>query len=676
MTLHLGAAWYPEHWPEERWPEDVKLMRDAGLTVARVAEFAWSDLEPREGAFSLGWLERAVKLAADAGLAVVIGTPTAAPPAWLTHKYPDTLAVGEDGRRASHGARCHFDVTSERYLHFCRRIAEKLAVCFGHDARVIGWQIDNEYNTISYSDNARAQFQQWLREMYGTLDKLNDAWATSYWSEKYTDWAQIPLPAGTQGYNAHNPGLRLKWKQFGTECYRRYQRNQVEVIRANTVDQWITHNFMGFFNGFDHYTISADLDFASWDQYFPVAPMDFGNAGAGHDLTRGFKRKNFWLMETQPGHVNWSPVNRDHDREETRAVAWNAVAHGADAVLYWQWRNALNGQEQYHGSLLAPDGNPRPVFGEIAKVGQEFARLGELLEGTTVDAQVALLHSYDDRWALDFQKHNAGFDWMKYFDGFYRPLAERNVAMDVLSTRANLDGFKLVMAAPHLISEQIAGELTRFVEAGGHLVLGARSGMKDNDNALWPQRQPALLQALAGAHVDEYYSLPAPIPISLSPLGETSLREEGRAEGRGEGRKRAKAPAGTASIWAEWLIPHEGTQVLATYGECNGYLDGQAAVTMKQHESGGRVYMIGAWLDSATQNTLLERIVADAGVSPVLAGLPAGVHVMRRGDVHILINNAEPKTVTLPWKAKNALSGKAGKTLALGKWDVAVLTKA
>ncbi len=662
MTLHLGAAWYPEHWPEERWPEDVKLMRDAGFTVVRVAEFAWSDLEPREGAFSLGWLERAVKLAADNGLAVVIGTPTAAPPAWLTQKYPDTLAIGENGRQATHGGRCHFDVTSERYLHFCRRIAEKLAVCFGRDARVIGWQIDNEYNTISYSDNAREQFQHWLREQYETLDRLNDAWVTSYWSEKYTHWSQIPLPAG----GSHNPGLRLKWRQFGTECYRRYQLNQVEVIRANSAHQWITHNFMGFFNGFDHYAISDDLDLASWDQYFPVNALDFGRDGAGHDLTRGFKRKNFWVMETQPGNVNWSPVNRVQDKGETRAVAWNAVAHGADAVLYWQWRNALNGQEQYHGSVIAPDGNPRPVYGEIAKVGQEFAQLGALLDGTAVQSQVALLHSYDDRWALDFQKHNAGFDWMKYFDGFYRPLAERNIAMDILSTRANLDGFKLVMAAPHLIDEHIAGELTRFVEAGGHLVLGVRSGMKNNDNALWPQRQPALLQSLAGTHVEEYYSLHEPISVTLAPLG----------RGKGEGAKASKQLAGTASVWAEWLIPHEGTEVLATYGECNGYLDGQAAVTMRQHESGGCVYIIGAWLDSATQNALLERIVADAGVLPVLPGLPAGVHAMQRGDVYLVINNAESKTVTLPWKAMNALTGKAGKSLALGKWDVAVVTRA
>lgn len=668
MTLHLGAAWYPEHWPESRWPEDVKLMRDAGFTVVRVAEFAWADLEPRESAFSLGWLERAVKLAADNGLAVVIGTPTAAPPAWLPQKYPDTLAVYEDGRQATHGGRCHFDVTSERYQHFCRRIVEKLAVCFGRDSRVIGWQIDNEYSTISYSDHARASFQQWLRAQYGTLERLNDAWAASYWSEKYTDWSQIPLPATNPSRfgNPHNPGLRLKWKQFGTECYRRYQLNQVEVIRANSPSQWITHNFMGFFNGFDHYAINEDLDFPSWDQYFPFGHLNFERDGAGHDLTRGFKRKNFWVMETQPGNVNWAPVNAAQDKGEIRAAAWNAVAHGADGVLYWQWRNALNGQEQYHGSIVAPDGNPRPAYREIAALGDEFAKASEWLAGTTVESQVALLHSYDDRWALDFQRHHAGFDWREYFAGFYAPLASRNIAMDVLSTRANLDGFKLVIAAPHLIDAQIAGELIRFVSAGGHLVLGVRSGFKDQHNALWQQRQPALLQDLAGVHVDEYYALRDPIPVSLSSSG----------SGKGERARASKQPAGAASVWAEWLIPHEGTHVLATFGESNGYLDGQAAVTMRQHENGGRVYAFGAWLDAATQNVLMARIVNDAGVTPELPGLPAGVHVMRRGEAYILINDAEPKTITLPWKATNVLSGKAGKTLKLGKWDVAVVRKA
>jgi beta-galactosidase len=671
MPLHLGAAWYPEHWPEERWPEDVKLMRDAGLTVVRVAEFAWADLEPKEGAFDLGWLERAVALAASHGLAVVIGTPTAAPPAWLTQKYPDTLAINEDGRQAVHGTRCHYDVTSERYLHFCGRVAEKLAVCFGHDSRVIGWQIDNEYNTASYSASAQQQFQDWLRQQYGALDRLNEAWTTSYWSQKYTDWSHIPLPArGAHGFNQpHNPALRLKWKQFVTEAYRRFQHNQVEVIRANAVpSQWITHNFMGFFDGFDHYILNEELDFPSWDQYFPLGHLDFARDCAGHDLTRGFKRKNFWLIETQPGNVNWAGINSVQDKGETRAAAWNAVAHGAEAICYWQWRNALNGQEQYHGSLIAPDGQQRPVYVEIQRIGEDFKKIGELLDGSTIQADVALLHSYDDRWALDFQRHHQDFDPLMYFAGFYRPLSNRNIAVDILSTRAKLDGYKLVIAAPHILDEAIASELIKFVESGGHLVLGVRSGVKDDDNALQTTRPLSLLSEIAGVHVDEYYALREPIPIeALSPWG----------RGLGEGKRRSSAKLiGQAKIWAEWLAPHESTQVLARYGECNGWLDGQAAITMHEHKSGGRVYYAGAWLDEALQDSLMKWIIGQVGIEPVLPNIPAGVHVMKRGEAYIVVNNHETKSVTLPWRAKERLSGKTAKSLRLAPWDVAVVTRA
>lgn len=671
MPLHLGTAWYPEHWPEERWADDVKLMRDAGLTVVRVAEFAWSSLEPREGAFDLGWLERAVGLAADHGLAVVIGTPTAAPPAWLTQTYPDTLAINEDGRPAVHGARCHYDVTSERYAFFCRRIAEKLAVCFGHDARVIGWQVDNEYNTVSYSDAARRAFQAWLREQYGTLDALNDAWTTAYWSQTYTDWSQIPLPVqGAHGFGQpHNPALRLKWRQFITAAYRRFQHHQIEVIRANAMpSQWITHNFMGFFDGFDHYALSEELDFPSWDQYFPAGHLDFGRDCAGHDLTRGFKRRNFWLMETQPGNVNWARINSVQDRGETRAAAWTAVAHGAEAVCYWQWRNALNGQEQYHGSLIAPDGRPRPIYDEIKAIGDEFEKVGGLFDGTTVEANVALLHSYDDRWAIDFQRHHADFDPLQYLGSFYRPLSRRNVAVDILSTRAKLDGYKLVIAAPHIVDEAIAGELIRFVENGGHLVLGVRSGMKTPDNALHTVRQPALLQRIAGVHVEEYYALREPIAIkSLIRINEKGKRPRLLLEG-------------AAHTWAEWLVPDQGQrvlQVLARYGAYNGWLDGQAAITRCTHApSGGTVYTVGAWLDDALQDALIGWVVAQAGVEPVLPNLPAGVHAMKRGNAYILINDAEAKSVTLPWRANDHLSGKTAKRFTLPPWGVAVVTQA
>ncbi|HZG67384.1 MAG TPA: beta-galactosidase, partial [Herpetosiphonaceae bacterium] len=332
----LGTAWYPEHWEETRWGRDLELMREAGFTMVRVAEFAWSRMEPEEGRFDLDWLERAIDQAAALGIDTVVGTPTAAPPAWLTQRYPETLALRKDGRRASHGMRCHYSPTSPRYREFCRRIADEMARRFGEHPHVLGWQIDNEYNAVSYDDEARQQFQEWLREQYGTLQNLNDHWTTSYWSQEYSDWSQIPFPIGN-----HNPGLVLAFRRFVTHVYRTFQLDQIAAIRRHAAPhQWITHNFMGWFDAYDHYELTADLDFASWDNYVGTGHLDYLDNGAAHDLTRGFKRKNFWLMETQPGNVNWSTVNNALDRGEVRAMAWHAVGHGADCVSYWQWRSA------------------------------------------------------------------------------------------------------------------------------------------------------------------------------------------------------------------------------------------------------------------------------------------------------------------------------------------------
>ncbi|HEV2474377.1 MAG TPA: beta-galactosidase, partial [Chthonomonadales bacterium] len=288
--MHFGAAWYPEHWPEERWPEDVRLMKEAGFTVCRVAEFAWSTMEPTEGQYQFAWLERAIAMAADAGLDVVLGTPTAAPPAWLTYHHPDTVAIEANGRAAQHGNRCHYSPTSSTYHKYARRIAEQMAKRFGPDERVMAWQIDNEYSRIDYSENSRRQFQAYLKEQFGSLDELNKHWSTAYWSQTYGDWNEIPIPVG-----GHNPGLMLEFKRFVSRVWRDFQKTQIDAIRQYArPEQWITHNFMGWFDGFDHYVVAKDLDLASWDWYVAAGHHDYANSGAMHDLIRGLKRKNFW----------------------------------------------------------------------------------------------------------------------------------------------------------------------------------------------------------------------------------------------------------------------------------------------------------------------------------------------------------------------------------------------
>ncbi len=651
--LHFGAAYYPEQWPAARWADDIRLMRQAGLTVVRLGEFAWSALEPSEGNWSLHWLEQAIAQFAEAGIVTVLGTPTAAPPAWLVQQHPDLLALNENGQRVQFGNRCHYCVNSSAFRAASRRIVAALAECFGQNPHVIGWQLDNEFNRVCHCDHCRRLFRGYLRDKFGSLEALNEHWTTRYWSQTYSDWEQIPLPIGL-----HNPGLMLEFKHFVTESYRQFQREQIDALRPHLPDRvWITHNFMGWYDGYDHYTLAGDLDLASWDWYVGTGHADYTTSGAAHDLVRGYKRRNFWLMETQLGCVNWSRVNTTLNKGETRAMAWHAVGHGADAVLYWQWRSALGGQEQYHGTLLDPSGQPRPLWDEIQQVGTEFASVSDLLAESKPAPSVAILNAYDSRWSIQWQRHHGDFDYVAHLLHYYRPLAARNVACDIISADAPLDGYRLVIApALLLLNEKRVQQLKEFVEQGGHLVLTVRTGMKDEFNALLPARQPGPLAELAGAQVEDYYALLEPVPVC------------------GEGFE------GTAQIWAERLaVLDASARVLARYGACNGWLDERPAITVRPHDA-GRVYLVGAYLDDASQATLLNRITEEAGVAPVLEtpeGIEACRRVNERGEgIIILINHQRsPQVVCLPWPADDQLSGEHALTsLTMAPYGVAVLT--
>jgi beta-galactosidase len=652
-AILIGTDWYPEQWPESRWEDDLRLMEAANLKVVRLAEFAWSRMEPSEGHYDFDWLERAIGLAAKHHIVSVIGTPTAGPPAWLTQKYPDTLRVDENGHRATHGNRAHGSVSSPRYREFCRRIAEQMAIRFGHNPNVVGWQIDNEYGyaLMSYDDVARHQFQGWLQAEYKTLDNLNTRWTTSYWSQTYDNWAEIPIPIG-----GHNPGLMLDWKRFVTYTWTSYQQNQIGAIRKQAdARQFITGNFMGFFDGFDHYQITEPLTFASWDDYVGSGHVDPVYNGLAHDLTRGFKRQNFWVIETQPGAVNWAPVNNYLNRGEARAMAWQAIGHGADDVNYWQWRSALNGQEEIHGVLVGPDGTPVPFYDEVSQTAHEFAQVENSFRDTIPVSQVALLYSYDSHWAIQFQKHTEKYDDIGLLKSYYRALRHLSQSVDVVSAYAPLDSYKLVVAPSlNVLPKDLGDHLLEYVRNGGQLVLGPRSGMKDEFNALLPQRQPGYLADALGARVEQYYALEKEFPVS------------------------GAWGTGSVSIWADQLktrVPD--AEALLKYGKSNGWLDDQPAAVTRSYGK-GRITYVGAILDDKLMAAAAEWMMHKSGVTPVFGALPEGVEVSRRmgggKQVFILINYAqESRRVALPHPMKVLLENKQAETVELAPYGVSVL---
>jgi beta-galactosidase len=649
--LWLGSAWYPEQWPESAWEEDLRLMQGHGANVVRIGEYAWSKMEPTEGQYEMDWLVRTVRLAGKYGMKVVIGTPTDTPPAWMTQKYPDTLQIDGNGKRLGHGGRRQFSISSQRYRQFSQIIVTKMAEAVKNEPNVIGWQIGNEPTDESYDPEARAAWVAWLKQRYGTLDKLNEAWTTAYWSQTYTDWEQVPFNT-----DKANPGWMLELKRFVTSQWRAFHRNQLDAIRAVIGDkQFITINFggLGWANRFDRYEMNRDLDVTSWDDYVGMGHLKAYRNGATHDLVRGWKRQNFWVMETQPGFVNWAPVSNMLYPGETRALAWQSVGHGADAVLYWQWRNALNGQETMHGSIVGPDGRPLPIYSEVQQIGRDFAKASAALKGTTPISPVAILQDYPSRWAIDFQLHHKDYDQIETLLDYYQPLKDALGAVDMVeAAEAPLARYRLVVAPSlNVITDEMAKRLADYVQGGGHLILGPRSGMKDEYNRLDTVRQPGPLATLLGGQVEQYYALDEEISVG----------------------------SGKASIWAELLSTSApDTQVLLRYGKANGWLDGKPAVISRKVGK-GRITYVGALVDDAVMKGLMDTALGDAGVVRDF-GVPADVELMtREGNgkrIVILVNHGrEAREVALPSAMTDILgSGKVSK-VSLAPEGVAVLQR-
>ncbi len=654
-ALLLGAAWYPEQWPESRWNVDLDLMQKAHMHVVRIGEFAWTALEPKEDQYDLDWLEKAIDLAGKHGIYVILGTPSAAPPVWMATKYPDILVADENGERYTGSTRNHYNWCSERYRGFVREIDERLAQRFGHNPYVIGWQIDNEYSRMSFGPEAQSQFHDWLQRRYGTLAKLNDAWTTAYNNQTYSAWDQIPL---VNGMADNNPGLWLDSKRFISDSLRDYQKVQIDAIRKYADPrQKITTNMMGWFDLYDHYTVGQDLDMIAWDNPQVQGRFDPIRNGAAHDLMRGLKGTNYWVMETTAGPRGGGNASMMLDKGAMRAAMWHDIGHGADLISYWQWRDALNGGEQNHGAIVDVDGEPDPIYQEIAQVGQEFEKAGPVIKGTSVDARVAILHSYPSRWTINWQKMNPAYDAINELMSYYTPLHELGYTIDIVPPERDLTKYKLVIAPGlDVLTQTEADNLERYVKQGGHLVLGQRSGMKDEYEARWPQRQPGPLAALLGARVEQYTALDAPVEV-------TGQWDEAKAQ-----------------MFVEQLTTlANDVKVLMRYRAPGSWLDGQPAAVTRTLSQGSITY-VGAWLDDAGMKRAVQWMLSDSGAQPDLFPAPEGVEIYRRAakdhEVFIVENDAhEERTVELPEAMNDVLTGETLHTVKLQAYGVEVLEK-
>jgi beta-galactosidase len=648
-------------------------MAEAGINVVRLAEFAWVRMEPRDGCFDFDWLDHAISILAGHDIRIILGTPTASPPAWLMTENPDMFIVRHDGRRATYGNRREYCPNNPRYHEYSRRIVTEMARHYAGHPSVIGWQIDNEFTDRCYCPICAGAFQEWLRQRYGSLDELNARWGTVFWSHVYTDWGQVPLPLETGG--SPNPGLALDFCRFASDSYVAYQQLQIDVLRELCPDHFITHNFMGFsFDRLDCFDLARALDFVSWDNYVrwndltsqtvstaigPDLTPNPSTAALGHDAMRGLKRQNFWVMEAHAGPAGWESIGGTPRPGEMRLWAYQGIAHGADGILFFRWRTCRFGTEEYWHGVLDHHARPGRRYEELGQIGGELKRIGAQILGTSLDPTVAILVSFDTRFAFQIQQNNRSFEYSDHFRHVHHAIHRRQTPIDVISPTGDLASYRLVLApALHVLTEAVAENLTRFVEAGGTLLVTPRTGVKDEANAVVDQRLPGLLADLCGIYVEEYDSLPAESRNQL----EFALP-----------RLAPGAPI-YASTWCDVLEP-DGATVIARYTQ--DHYAGRAAITLNQFGS-GRVVYVGTFGDARLYDALADWLLEMADVPPLLAA-PEDVEVSERRHkdrrLLFLLNHAsEAKKVTLDSSYVDLLAEKTCKgTVSIGPKDVAVL---
>ncbi len=506
MKRTLGVCYYPEHWPEDQWAEDAARMVETGLSWVRIGEFGWSRMEPTPGTFTWDWLDRAIDVLGSAGLKIILGTPTATPPRWMLDKHPDMLAVDAEGRPRKFGSRRHYDFSHLPYREECRRIARIMGERYGKNPHIAAWQIDNEYDchdtTLSYSDAARKGFQDWLAQRYQSTDALNRAWGNVFWSMEYDSFDQIDLPNLT--VTEPNHPHQLAFRRYSSDQVVAFNKVQADELRRHT-DAPLIHNYMGRITTFDHWKVGEDLDIASWDSYpigflsdrlegtrdFKLAFLRQGHPDMQafhHDLYRAVGKGRLWVMEQQPGPVNWAPYNPAPLPGMARLWAWEAFAHGAETVCYFRWRQAPFAQEQMHAGLLRPDSAPAPALAEARQVADEIAALPDV---GTARADAALIFDYDSAWGWDAQPQGKDFEMFRLAFAAYLALRRAGLNVDILPPdTTDLSAYKLVLAPGIMrLHDNLRAALGRFQ---GIALVGPRTDTKTDELSIPNPMGPAL----------------------------------------------------------------------------------------------------------------------------------------------------------------------------------------
>lgn len=651
-----GGDYNPEQWPAATWDEDVALMQQCHYNVATIGVFSWAALQPAEDRFDFAWLDTVIEKLHASGRMICLATPSAAQPAWMSQRYPDVLRSDARGVRRHHGGRVNYCPNSPSYRRLSAQIATRLAERYGQHPALLIWHVSNEYGGLCYCENCAEAFRAWLRARYASLGELNARWWSAFWSHSYADWSEIEPPYD-DGDNL-NHALVLDYRRFQSDSSLACFINERDALRAVTPDLPITTNMMGTYPHLDYRRWAREVDVVSWDCY-PRPDAQASDIAFLHDLNRSLKDgQPFMLMEQTPSSQNWQAVNALKRPGVLRLWSYAALAHGADTIMYFQWRRGRGGCEKFHGAVVEHGRrSDTRVFREVAELGAELARLGDSTIGARTPARVALLFDWENMWSIDAAvgplEDKA---YLATVRKHYAALWQHSVPVDIVFRDSDLSGYDLVVAPMlHMVTDDMAERIAAPLRAGGRFVATYFSGVVGDTN-LAHEGYPGPMRELLGIRVEEIDAL-YPGQANSIVLADASYSCGRLCE----------------------IIHSEGATVLGTYGS-DFYADSPALT--EHHYGAGRSYYIASDPEPRFLADFYGRLLAELGIAAALEP-PAGVELaVRETATHTLLcllnHTAAPATVALPpgQRYDELLSGQpvAGE-LTLPAYGVGLLRK-
>jgi beta-galactosidase len=674
-----GGDYNPEQWPRDVWEDDYAAFDLASIDTLTLNVFSWATVQPDEDTYDFAQLDEIVARAVAGGRGIVLATSTGALPPWLAHRHPEVERTDFQGRRHVYGQRHNACPSSPVYRRLSAELAGRIAERYAGTPGLVAWHVGNEYGGFDggcWCDLCAAGFRDWLRERYGSLDRLNEAWNATFWSHTFTGWEQI-VPPNMLSEHWRGPdhtafqGITLDYRRFMSDAMLDNYRDEKARIREHDATTPVTTNFMGMFRPIDYHRWADDLDFASWDNY-PPGPREHARMALTHDLMRGLKDgAPFWVMEQTPTITASRDVNPVKRPGVLRLWSWQAVAHGADAVLYFQMRQSRGASEKYHGAVLDHAGRTDTrSFREIAGLGAELAALGDAVLGARTPARVALLFDWDSWWAAEMTDGlNRHVKYPAVVLAYYRALWSAGAQVDVVPVTADLSRYDVVVAPLlHVLKGDVTERLEAVVERGGSLLTSFWSGRADEDANAYLMDAPGPLGPVLGVRVEETDSGE---PGMVNPV---TLQDPA-----GRDRRGGSELVSAAELVFEVLVP-DGADVVGTYGA--EFYAGTPAVTRNRPGGphGGEAWYVATGLDDAGVEWVVRRVLDRHGLVGPYADTPDVELAVRSKDgvrfAFVLSHATEPVEVAAHASGVDLLTGRTvrrGETLVLNPTDVLLL---